>query len=95
MSKRSGKRKNTAEEALQRVKDLTEKHSSQKAAKKKRKPVRFEITTDPVTGLRDFKGTYDPSKRSRCQGMFIYYHRDFFQKIKPTNVWKIYFKLIY
>ncbi|CAB4009190.1 Hypothetical predicted protein, partial [Paramuricea clavata] len=59
MSSRLGrKKKPSTEEALQQVKELCEQYS-----KRKRKPVRFEINTDPKTGLRDFKGTYDSSRR--------------------------------
>ena len=48
MSSHSQPQKATTEEALQCV--------------RKRKPVQFEINTDPKTGLHAFKGTYDPSR---------------------------------
>ena len=67
MSSRLGrKKKPSTEEALQHVKELSEQYS-----KRRRKPVRFEINTDPKTGLRDFKGTYDPSRGRRRSGLII------------------------
>jgi hypothetical protein len=58
------KKKPSTEEALQQVKELCEQYS-----KRKRKPVRFEINTDPKTGLHDFKGTYDSPRRCRRSGL--------------------------
>ena len=59
-------KKPTTEEALQCVKEICEQHSK---SKKKRKPVRFEINTDPKTGLHALKGTYDPSRVLRRKGL--------------------------
>ena len=59
---RSGKNKKiTKEDALQRVNDLLAQRTLSKARRRKKpKPVRYEITTNPQTGLRNFKGTYNP-----------------------------------
>ena len=67
MSSCLGKNKKpTTEKALQRVKELCEQHSK---LKKKRKPVRFEINTDPKRGLHAFKRTYNSSRGLRRKGL--------------------------
>jgi hypothetical protein len=65
------KKKHSTDDALRRVNDLlAQKPLSKPMRRKRRKPTRFEITTDPRTGLRDFKGTYNPASRaSSSQGL--------------------------
>ena len=65
------KNKPSTHDALRRVNDLlAQSPLSKPVRRKRRKPTRFEITTDPRTGLRDFKGTYNPALRaSSSQGL--------------------------
>ena len=51
------KNKPSTHYALRRVNDLLDQSSlSKPVRRKRRKPTRFEITTDPRTGLRVLKG---------------------------------------
>ena len=68
------KNKPSTHDALRRVNDLlAQSPLSKPVRRKRRKPTglsRFEITTAPRTGLRDFKGTYNPASRaSSSQGL--------------------------
>ena len=65
------KNKPSTHDALRRVNDLiAQSPLSKPVRRKRRKPTRFEITTDPRTGLRDFKGTYNPASRaSNSEGL--------------------------
>ena len=60
------KKKPSTQEAFQYVKELTVQQFSERP-RKKRKPVRFEINTDPKTGVWDINGTYCPSTSSRTK----------------------------